>query len=228
MRVVKDGYAEARTDWLSVLPIRTGLKVGLKSTQTPSVVAANASPEYIELEFSQYMKADEGAGTSALVDGESARFEWVDSKDASEADGGGAACPRFCASTRRNPCPRGPSVSVKLNGAKSYTGRSLGDLFGSWSKTLTVEKRPAQLVANYENAVVLQSDAPEPVQVVAYVRYPDGTPVANQPVTARVEAPSIAALDGISAADDSGVSTAEGVTDSEGKASFALKGDLPA
>lgn len=66
---------------------------------------------------------------------------------------------------------------MKLNGAKSYTECSLGDLFGSWSKTLTVEKRPAQLVANYENAVVLQSDAPEPVQVVAYVRYSDGTPV---------------------------------------------------
>lgn len=226
VRVVKDGYAEARTDWLSVLPIRTGLKVGLKSTQTPSVVAANASPEYIELEFSQYMKADEGAGTSALVDGESARFEWVDSKDASEADGGGALA-KVLRIYPKESLSEGASVSVKLNGAKSYTGRSLGDLFGSWSKTLTVEKRPAQLVANYENAVVLQSDAPEPVQVVAYVRYPDGTPVANQPVTARVEAPSIAALDGISAADDSGVSTAEGVTDSEGKASFALKGDLP-
>ena len=226
VRVVKDGYAEARTDWLSVLPIRTGLKVGLKSTQTPSVVAANASPEYIELEFSQYMKADEGAGTSALVDGESARFEWVDSKDASEADGGGALS-KVLRIYPKESLSEGASVSVKLNGAKSYTGRSLGDLFGSWSKTLTVEKRPAQLVANYENAVVLQSDAPEPVQVVAYVRYPDGTPVANQPVTARVEAPSIAALDGISAADDSGVSTAEGVTDSEGKASFALKGDLP-
>lgn len=226
VRVAKEGYDVARTDWLSVLPIRTGLKVGLKSTQAPSVVAANACPEYIELEFSQYMKADEGAGTSALVGGEDARLEWVDSKDASEADGGGALA-KVLRIYPKEPLSEGASVSVKLNGAKSYTGRSLGDLFGSWSKTLTVEKRPAQLVANYENAVVLQSDATEPVQVVAYVRYSDGTPVANQPVTARVEAPSIAALGGISVADDSGVSTAEGATDSEGKASFALKGDLP-
>lgn len=226
VRVVKDGYAEARTDWLSVLPIRTGLKVGLKSTQAPSVVAANASPEYIELEFSQYMKADEGAGTSALVDGESARFEWVDSKDASEADGGGALS-KVLRIYPKESLSEGASVSVKLNGAKSYTGRSLGDLFGSWSKTLTVEKRPAQLVANYENAVVLQSDAPEPVQVVAYVRYPDGTPVANQPVTAQVDAPSIAALDGISALDASGEGIATGMTDSEGKTSFSLYGDLP-
>lgn len=226
VRVAKEGYDVARTDWLSVLPIRTGLKVGLKSTQAPSVVAANACPEYIELEFSQYMKADEGAGTSALVGGEDARLEWVDSKDASEADGGGALA-KVLRIYPKEPLSEGASVSVKLNGAKSYTRRSLGDLFGSWSKTLTVEKRPAQLVANYENAVVLQSDATEPVQVVAYVRYSDGTPVANQPVTARVEAPSIAALGGISVADDSGVSTAEGATDSEGKASFALKGDLP-
>ena len=226
VRVTKDGYTTAETDWLSVLPIRTGLKVGLKSTQAPSVTSANAYPEYIELEFSQYMKADEGVGTSALVGGEDARLEWVDSKDANEADGGGALA-KVLRIYPQEPLSEGASVSVELNGAKSYTGRSLGDSSGSWSKTLTVEKRPAQLVANYENAVVLQSDAPEPVQVVAYVRYSDGTPVANQPVTARVEAPSIAALDGISVADDSGVSTAEGVTDSEGKASFALKGDLP-
>lgn len=226
VRVAKDGYAEARTEWLSVLPIRTGLKVGLKSTQAPSVVAANACPEYIELEFSQYMKADEGAGTSALVDGESARLEWVDSKDASEADGGGALA-KVLRIYPQEPLSEGASVSVKLNGAKSYTGRSLGDLFGSWSKTLTVEKRPAQLVANYENAIVLQSDAAEPVQVVAYVRYADGTPVANQPVTARVEAPSIAAIDGISALDASGEGIATGMTDSEGKTSFSLYGDLP-
>lgn len=226
VRVAKDGYAEARTDWLSVLPIRTGLKVSLKSTQAPSVVAANACPEYIELEFSQYMKADEGTGTEAHVDGEGARLEWVDPADASEADGGGALA-KVLRIYPKEPLSEGASVSVKLNGAKSYTGRSLGDLFGSWSKTLTVEKRPAQIVANYENAVVLQSDAPEPVQVVAYVRYSDGTPVANQPVTARVEAPSIAAFDGMNASDASSAVTADGVTDSEGKATFALKGDLP-
>lgn len=226
VRVAKEGYDVARTDWLSVLPIRTGLKVGLKSTQAPNVVAANACPEYIELEFSQYMKADEGAGTSALVDGESARLEWVDSKDASEADGGGALA-KVLRIYPQEPLSEGASVSVKLNGAKSYTECSLGDLFGSWSKTLTVEKRPAQLVANYENAVVLQSDAPEPVQVVAYVRYSDGTPVANQPVTAQVDAPSIAALDGISALDASGEGIATGMTDSEGKTSFSLYGDLP-
>ena len=154
------------------------------------------------------MKADEGAGTSALVDGESARLEWVDSKDASEADGGGALA-KVLRIYPQEPLSEGASVSVKLNGAKSYTECSLGDLFGSWSKTLTVEKRPAQLVANYENAVVLQSDAPEPVQVVAYVRYSDGTPVANQPVTARVEAPSIAAFDGMNASDASSAVTAD-------------------
>lgn len=229
VRVAKEGYDVARTDWLSVLPIRTGLKVGLKSTQAPSVVAANACPEYIELEFSQYMKADEGAGTSALVDGESARLEWVDPTDASDADGGGALS-KVLRIYPQEALAEGSEVSVELKGAKSYTGRTLGDLFGKWSQTLTVEKRPAQLVANYENAIVLQSDATEPVQVVAYVRYADGTPVANQPVTARVNAPSIAAIDGVSVADTSDTSSSsatEGITDSQGKTSFALKGDLP-
>ena len=59
------------------------------------------------------------------------------------------------------------------------------------------------------------------------MRYADGTPVANQLVTARVEAPSIAALDGINVTDASGAAAAEGTTDSQGKVSFALKGDLP-
>ena len=226
VRITKDGYAAAATDWMSVLPIRTGLKVGLKSTRAPSVANAHAYADYIELEFSQYMKAAEGIGTSASIDGENTRLEWVDPTDASDADGGGALS-KVLRIYPQEDLAEGSNILLELNGAKSYTGRALGDLFGKWSQTLAVEKRPAQLVANYENAIVLQSDAAEPVQVVAYVRYADGTPVANQPVTARVEAPSIAALGGISVADDSGVSTAEGATDSEGKASFALKGDLP-
>lgn len=51
------------------------------------------------------MKADEGAGTSALVDGESARLEWVDSKDASEADGGGALA-KVLRIYPQDPCPK--------------------------------------------------------------------------------------------------------------------------
>ncbi|WP_449138384.1 chitobiase/beta-hexosaminidase C-terminal domain-containing protein, partial [Slackia sp.] len=226
VRVTKGGYDTAETDWLSVLPIRTGLKVGLRSAQAPSVSNAHAYADYIELEFSQYMKAAEGIGTSASIDGEDTRLEWVDPKEASDADGGGALS-KVLRIYPQKTLPEGANVSLELSGAKSYTDKALGDLFGKWSQTLTVKKRPAQLVANYENAIVLQSDAAEPVQVVAYVRYADGTPVANQLVTVRVEAPSIAALDDISVADASGAAAAEGATDSQGKVSFALKGDLP-
>lgn len=228
VRITKDGYAAAATDWVSVLPIRTGLKVGLKTMQAPSVASAHAYADYIELEFSQYMKADEDSDAEAFVDDDGASLEWVDSRKASDADGGGALS-KVLRIYPQEALAEGSEVSVELKGAKSYTGRTLGDLFGKWSQTLTVEKRPAQLVANYENAIVLQSDAAEPVQVVAYVRYADGTPVANQPVTARVNAPSIAAFDGASALDATNAAsvTAAGITDSEGKTSFALKGDLP-
>lgn len=228
VRITKDGYAAAATDWMSVLPIRTGLKVGLKTMQAPSVASAHAYADYIELEFSQYMKADEDSDAEAFVDDDGASLEWVDSRKASDADGGGALS-KVLRIYPQEALAEGSEVSVELKGAKSYTGRTLGDLFGKWSQTLTVEKRPAQLVANYENAIVLQSDAAEPVQVVAYVRYADGTPVANQPVTARVNAPSIAAIDGASALDATNAAsvTAAGITDSEGKTSFALKGDLP-
>ena len=226
VRITKDGYEEAKTDWLSVLPIRTGLRVSLRSTQAPSVKAAYACPEYIELEFGQYMKVDEGTGTNAFVDGEDGRLEWVAPTAASEADGGGALS-KVLRIYPHEALSEGSDVSVELKGAKSYTGRTLGDLFGIWSQTITVEKRPAQLVANYENAVVLQSGAAEPIHVVAYVRYADGAPVTNQPVTAQVDAPSIAAIEGASAPDDLSAATAEGMTDSEGKITFGLNGDLP-
>lgn len=226
VRITKDGYAAAATDWVSVLPIRTGLKVGLKTIQAPSVASAHAYADYIELEFSQYMKADEDSDAEAFVDDDGASLEWVDSRKASDADGGGALS-KVLRIYPQEALAEGSEVSVELKGAKSYTGRTLGDLFGKWSQTLTVEKRPAQLVANYENAIVLQSDAAEPVQVVAYVRYADGAPVANQLVTARVDAPSIAAIEGASAPDDLTAVTAEGMTDSEGKIIFGLNGDLP-
>ena len=225
VRVTKGGYDTAETDWLSVLPIRTGLKVGLRSTQAPSVSNAHAYADYIELEFSQYMKAAEGIGTSASIDGEDTFLNGsIRKKRATPMEEERSKVLRIYP---QKTLPEGANVSLELSGAKSYTDKALGDLFGKWSQTLTAGIHPAQLVANYENAIVLQSDAADPVQVVAYVRYADGTPVANQLVTARVEAPSIAALDGISVTDASGAAAAEGTTDSQGKVSFALKGDLP-
>lgn len=83
-------------------------------------------------------------------------------------------------------------------------------------------------MANFENAVVLQQNASEPVQVIAYVRYADGSPVAGQRVVAKLESGSLASFKGAAFQSDvDGSVWVEATTDAEGKASFLLAGELP-
>lgn len=83
-------------------------------------------------------------------------------------------------------------------------------------------------MANFENAVVLQQNASEPVQVIAYVRYADGSPVAGQRVVAKLESGSLASFKGAAFQSDADGSVwVEATTDTEGKASFLLAGELP-
>lgn len=83
-------------------------------------------------------------------------------------------------------------------------------------------------MANFENAVVLQQNASEPVQVIAYVRYADGSPVAGQRVVAKLESGSLASFKGAAFQSDADGSVwVEATTDAEGKASFLLAGELP-
>lgn len=83
-------------------------------------------------------------------------------------------------------------------------------------------------MANFENAVVLRQNASEPVQVIAYVRYADGSPVAGQRVVAKLESGSLASFKGAAFQSDADGSVwVEATTDAEGKASFLLAGELP-
>ena len=210
VRVSKDGYEPASTEWLSVLPIQTGLKLGLKSTEAPQAQAV-AGADFIEVSFSQYMKADDYLMPE--IDGVVAeRIEWVDAEMASEADGG-AALSKTLRAYPASSLVEGSTVTLRLSGAKNYAGRELGE-GGVWSQEVAVVKRPATLVANFENSVVAKSG--DSVKVVAYVRYADGSPVANEAVSASVGSSDIAAL-----------SVPSATTDAEGKAEFELTGDLP-
>lgn len=76
--------------------------------------------------------------------------------------------------------------------------------------------------------MVLQQNASDSVQVIAYVRYADGTPVAGQRVVAKLESGSLASFKGAAFQSDADGSVwVEATTDAEGKASFLLAGELP-
>lgn len=224
VRVTKEGYKDASTEWLSVLPVRTGLKVRLETTAAPQATGA-ADPKYVEVTFDQYMKASKDVGAS-IGGAEVERIEWVDVQQASDADGYGALS-RTLRIYPTEPLAEGSTVEVKLTGAQNYVGTALGLPFVGWSQQLTVAKRPAQLVANFENAVVLQEGA-DATQLVAYVRYADGTPAVGQQVTAKLDSGSIAVFAGGDAAgaDESGAVWVTATTDADGKATFGLSGSM--
>lgn len=226
VRVSKEGYEQAETEWLSVLPIQTGLKISLKSTVAPSIASSWAAPEYIELTFDQYMKADDGI--TATIDGEdAARIEWVDVQSASEKDGYGELS-RTLRIYPSEDLEEFKTIDFSLHGAKNYVGTALGDESGAWSQQFVVRKRPASLVANYENAVTLQAGS-RSEEVIAYVRYQDGSPAASQKVTASLASTDIASFANSASGSQptSGAISVSATTDSEGKATFKLSGNLP-
>ncbi len=58
VRVTKDGYEEARTEWLQVLPPRMGIKIPLVSKSAPKVTDVFADETGMSIFFDKYLKAD--------------------------------------------------------------------------------------------------------------------------------------------------------------------------
>lgn len=226
VRVSKDGYRDSASEWLNVLPIQTGVNIKLESSKAPEVQEAWADPDCIEIAFDQYMKASDSF--EATLDGVAAeRIEWVDPQEASEADGYGTLS-RVLRIYPKSSLAEGSQVNLAIKGLQNYVGTALATQGGNWSQQLTVSKHPSQLVANFENAVVLQQNASDPVQVIAYVRYADGSPVTGQRVVAKLESGSLASFKGAAVQSDADGSVWVGATtDAEGKASFLLAGELP-
>lgn len=228
VRVEKEGYEQASTAWLPVLPIQSGLKISLKSTEDPTVASLWADPEYIEITFDQYMKANPSV-VATIDDAAAAHVEWVDAQQASEADGYGALS-RILRVYPATQMEEYSTITFALQGAQNYVGRALGtNGGGTWTTQAIVYKRPATLVANYENAVVMQENSAQETTVMVYTRFSDGTPAANQMIVASMGSSDIAAF-------TRGSSDTEGMegeasialtTDEEGKATFGLSGKLP-
>ena len=209
VRATKAGYAEAKSDWLPVPPIQLGIKLGLVSTEEPVVTRANAYTDCVEVEFSQYMDASEEAVRALSVQGvEGAAFEWVDAVDGAD----GKRLSKVLRIKPETPLEAGSSVSLALAGAKNYTGKepeggslACGDL--------AVGVRPVELKLNVEQGISVAEG--ESAQVVAYVRDASGNALSGVKVHATIDSSEIAMLSADAA-----------VTDSEGKATFAVQGVL--
>ena len=213
VRVAKAGYEEARTDWMAVPPVRTGLEIGLRTTEKPQVESARAYTDCVELTFSQYMDASDGslAELTASGLGEGCTFEWVVPEE-------GADGRQVAKALRIKPAKAleaGSTVEFSLAGAVNYAGIPMD---GWNSGKLAVGARAAELKLNVEQGYSLVTG--QSCEVSAYVRDASGQPLAGQLVVANVGSSVVAGLGG-------GLETANAVTDADGIARFALSGEAP-
>ena len=213
VRFTKAGYEEARTEWMAVPPVRTGLEIGLRTTEKPQVESARAYTDCVELTFSQYMDATDAslAELAATGLGEGCTFEWVGPEE-------GADGRQVAKALRIKPAKAleaGSTVEVSLAGAVNYAGMAMD---GWNSGQLAVATRAAELKLNVEQGYSLVTG--QPCEVSAYVRDASGQPLPGQLVVANVGSSVVAGLGG-------GLETASAVTDADGVARFTLSGEAP-
>ena len=213
VRFAKAGYEEARTEWMAVPPVRTGLEIGLRTTEKPQVESARAYTDCVELTFSQYMDASDAslAELTATGLGEDCTFEWVGPEE-------GADGRQVAKALRIKPAKAleaGSTVELSLSGAVNYAGIPMD---GWNSGQLAVGARAAELKLNVEQGYSLVTG--QSCEVSAYVRDASGQPLAGQLVVANVGSSVVAGL-------GSELGTASAVTDADGVARFTLSGEAP-
>ena len=213
VRFTKAGYEEARTEWMAVPPVRTGLEIGLRTTEKPQVESVRAYTDCVELTFSQYMDASDAslAELTATGLGEDCTFEWVGPEEG--ADGRQVAKALRIKSAKA--LETGSTVELSLAGAVNYAGIPMD---GWNSGQLAVATRAAELKLNVEQGYSLVTG--QSCEVSAYVRDASGQPLAGQLVVANVGSSVVAGLGG-------GLETANAETDANGVARFALSGEAP-
>lgn len=208
VRVTKDGYEEARSDWLRVPPIQTEVNIGLVSTAAPEVASAHAYTDCVEIEFTQYMDASDDAvaalNAQSLGD---VTYKWLDKQDDPEGKPLSRVL-RICYADARE---TGSTVAFDLDGARNYAGTAMP----AWtSGELAVGVRADKLKLNVEQAVTMLEGGD--FELVAHVTDKAGKPFAGAKVSVGLESSAICSVDATQA-----------VTGEDGAATFALHGALP-
>lgn len=208
VRVTKDGYEEARSDWLRVPPIQTEVNIALVSTAVPEVASVHAYTDCVEIEFTQYMDASDEAAAALDAQGlGDVTYKWLDKQD--DPDGKPLSrVLRICYADARE---TGSTVELELDGARNYAGTAMS----RWvSGELAVGVRADKLKLNVEQAVTMLEGGD--FELVAHVTDKDGKPFAGAAVSVGLDSDAICSADAMQA-----------VTGEDGAATFVLHGALP-
>lgn len=208
VRVTKDGYEEARSAWLRVPPIQTEVNIALVSTSAPEVASVHAYTDCVEIEFTQYMDASDGAVAALDVQGlGDVTYKWLDKQD----DPDGKPLSRVLRIRYADACEAGSTVELELDGARNYAGTAMS----RWvSGELAVSVRADKLRLNVEQAVTMLEGGD--FELVAHVTDKEGKPFAGAAVSVGLDSDAICSAD-----------VAHAVTGEDGAATFVLHGALP-
>lgn len=200
----KEGYENASTDALVVPPPRLNLRTGLISKAAPQVESIKAYTDYTEIVFTQYMDV------ASPIQANGYTLKWIGSEPA--GDGSGKEFSKVLQLIPSSKRKVGENSSVAFSGAKNYAGKEMS----SYSASVKVEVRPAEIALNYNEAVaILMNENPVP-RITARILNSDGDPMEGLKV-------SVSGYSSLFAE----VTAVRDTTDASGVAVFEAKGLLP-
>ena len=210
IRVSKEGYQPAASDWITVPPGSDQVFLPLVTTKAPEVKHLNVYTDRAEIVFGSYMDI-------ASVNAENVKFDGYPGEivplDAEETEPGSGV---FYARTFRfSPeFPFAGTVGVTVSGAKNYAGIAMAEPFAA---AAAVGSEPARFTAT--DAAALACDGTAGIDVFA-------ENAAGRTVTVTADSGIISLSDGSLTLDENGTAklTVAGLTPGETSVSFRLDG----
>ena len=146
VRLTKDGYEEARSEWMDVPPEHTNVYIAMVSQNAPEAAYCNVYADRAEITFSQYMSIDSVNADNVKFDGYTGKITPLDKTEA--AAGSGVFYAKAFAFTPDKAFAG--EISVAISGVKNYADRELAS---PYTATFTVAAEPKNLTATREVSV---------------------------------------------------------------------------
>ena len=146
VRLIKEGYEDAASEWMDVPPEYTNVYIPMVSQKSPEVAYCNVYADHAEITFSQYMNLDSVNTNSVVFDGYTGTIEPIDRTETAEGSG------QFYATafTFTPDKPFEGKVTVSVYSVYNYAGRWMNS---NYSKTVTVAKEPKNLKVSQDVTV---------------------------------------------------------------------------
>ena len=205
----KEGYETTYSEWLPVPPPQLDINIAMKQNVQPTVKAARAFEDAVEMEFDKYMMPELlTADNIRVMVGETAVEGTVELLNEEVSYEGNEE--KYASKVRFNAAAPFDATEITLmvsNRVKSYAGIRMQDDF---SQIFTIEPEVREIVCESNASVVYGNSGELTVQVLPAV--------ASAGKTVKVKSSSTMILS---------TDVEELTLDSEGKASLTVNGELP-